>query len=444
MRNADSVNAGSANTDGMGGDGVTGGGATGGAATSGAATGAAAIGGGATGNTASDDAATGRGAVPVAPRPAASRLSYVDWVRGLAILVMIQAHALDAWTRVQDRTTTGYGWSALIAGLGAPMFLFLAGVSVALAASGRERKLGDAARAAASIRRRGWEIFGLAFLFRLQSYVLNAGATLTGLLKVDILNIMGPSIVGAAALWQAGRRFGPRLVLFAAAALAFTLLTPPVRGAEFLSAIPDPLEWYVRPSPGRSTFTLFPWAGFVFAGGVVGVLIAGSNAAGREARRHWGSASGDDSRIGARGQPGSDLTRFHFRLLAGSLALIAGAYGASYLPSIYSNSNFWTTSPTFFLMRVGIVSALLPLAYFYERRPRLLGRWVESSPIALFGQSSLFVYWVHTELAYGSVSLPLHKSLPFPRAFAAFVLLTLFMFVLTLVKNQVVGRWKGE
>jgi uncharacterized membrane protein len=349
-------------------------------------------------------------------RAPGSRLSYIDWVRGLAILVMIQAHALDAWTRVSDRSTTGYGWSALIAGFGAPMFLFLAGVSVVLAASGRERKLGDAARAAASIRRRGWEIFGLAFLFRLQSYVLNAGATLAGLLKVDILNIMGPSIVGAAALWQAGRRHGPRLALFAAAALALTFLTPPVRGSAALAAIPDPLEWYIRPAAGRSTFTLFPWAGFVFAGGFVGVLVEGARSRGR----------------------------FHLALLAGSLLLAAGAYGASHLPSIYANANFWTTSPTFFLMRVGIVSALLPLAYFYEQRPRLLGRWLSWSPMATFGQSSLFVYWVHTELAYGSASLPLHKSLPFPRALGAFALLTLFMFVLTVGKNALVRAWRDR
>lgn len=360
-----------------------------------------------------------------AGRPASARLSYVDWVRGLAILVMIQAHALDAWTRVPDRSTAGYGWSALIAGMGAPMFLFLAGVSVALAASGRERKLGDPGRAAAGITRRGWEIFGLAFLFRLQSYVLNAGATLAGLLKVDILNIMGPSIVAAAALWQAGRRRGARLALFAVAALVVSFLTPPVRGAAFLSAIPDPLEWYIRPAAGRSTFTLFPWAGFVFAGGVAGVLIAGAPRQGsvREKDSEW---------------------RFQGALLAGSLLLVAGAYGASHLPSIYANANFWTTSPTFFLMRSGIVSALLPLAWFYEQRPRLLARWIPGSPVALFGQSSLFVYWVHTELAYGSVSLPLHKSLPFGRAVAAFALLTLFMFVLTLGKNALARAWRAK
>ena len=42
--------------------------------------------------------------------------------------------------------------------------------------------------------RRGWQIFGLAFLFRLQSYVLSGFQNAVSLLKVDILNIMGPAM----------------------------------------------------------------------------------------------------------------------------------------------------------------------------------------------------------------------------------------------------------
>ena len=34
------------------------------------------------------------------------------------------------------------------------------------------------------------------------------------------------------------------------------------------------------------------------------------------------------------------------------------------------------------------------------------------SPILVLGRTSLFVYWVHVELAYGVWSLPLHHKLP--------------------------------
>jgi len=354
-----------------------------------------------------------------APAPATGRLAYIDWMRGLAILIMIQAHTLDSWTRVADRKTLAYGLSAILAGFAAPMFLFLAGVSVALGASARQRRTGDMAQAAASVRRRGWEIFGLAFLFRFQAYLLNPSGMLQGLFKVDILNIMGPSIVAAAALWQAGRAYGRRLSLFAGAALAMTLLTPPVRATHVIDWLPGVVEWYVRPGAGMSNFTFFPWAGFVFAGAFVGVLLERRPA--REAR-------------------------FHGWLLAGSLAFSAAAYAGSYLPSIHANSQWWTTAPTFFLLRVGVVTAVLSVVYFYERRPRVrgAGRTPPYSPMAVFGRSSLFVYWVHTELAYGFATSPLHKALPFWTAVAAFAAFTVFMFGLTLLKNRAVRAWRDR
>jgi len=350
--------------------------------------------------------------------PAGSgRLAYIDWMRGLAILIMIQAHALDSWTLVADRTTLAYGLSAILAGYAAPMFLFLAGVSVALGASARQRRTGDMAAAAASVRRRGWEIFGLAFLFRFQAYLLNPRAMLQGLFKVDILNIMGPAIVAAAALWQAGRGYWRRLAVFAGAALATALLTPAVRATHLIDGLPDLLEWYMRPGAGMSNFTVFPWAGFVFAGGFVGVLVDG--------------------------RPANE-PRFHGWLLAASLAFTAAAYAGSYLPSIHANSHWWTTAPSFFLFRVGIIAAILPLVYFYERRPRLLGARIDWSPMAVFGRSSLFVYWVHTEIAYGFLTAPLHKALPFWTALRAFAVFTIFMFALAMGKNRAVDAWRNR
>ncbi len=351
-------------------------------------------------------------------RSAAGRLSYIDWMRGLAILIMIEAHVLDAWTLPSDRQTPAFAVSAILAGFAAPMFLFLAGVSVALAASSGERRTGSAAGAAARIRRRGWEVFGLAFLFRFQAYILNPKAMLAGLLKVDILNIMGPSIVAAAALWQLAGRTRRRLLVLGGAALAFTLVTPLVRTASWVGALPPFVQWYLRPTPGRNNFTLFPWGGFVLAGAVVGVVIDRLRGQGAERRLHaW--------------------------MAPGALLFAGACYAGSYLPSIYADSQFWTSSPMFFLLRVGVVTSTLSVLYFYERRPRLLGaKWPWASPMVLFGQSSLFVYWVHVEMVYGVASEPFHRKLPFPAAVAAFAAFSLAMFGLVLGKNVAVARWR--
>jgi uncharacterized membrane protein len=350
-------------------------------------------------------------------RATGGRLSYIDWMRGLAILIMIEAHVLDAWTRPADRRSLAFGISAALAGFAAPMFLFLAGVSVALAASAGERKTGRVAISAERVRRRGWEVFGLAYLFRVQAYILNPKAMPAGLLKVDILNIMGPAIVAAAGLWQVAGRVRRRLVVLGGTALAVTLVTPLVRTATWVDALPPAVQWYLRPTPGRNNFTFFPWAGFVLAGAAIGVVL--DRTRGQDAER-----------------------RLHAWMAPGALLLAVACYAGSYLPSIYADSHFWTSSPMFFLLRVGLVTATLSTLYFYERRPRLLGaKWPWASPMVRFGQASLFVYWVHVEMVYGVASKPLHGSLPFPTAVAAFAVFSVAMFGLATLKNAGVARW---
>src|SRR5690349_14414364 len=120
----------------------------------------------------------------------ASRRAYLDVLRGVAVLIMIEAHVIDAWTRVADRRSRAFGESLILGGFGAPLFLFLAGVGVVMSAGSKARRSGDPAAASLAVQKRGLQIFALAFLFRLQSYVLGGfTAPAWTMLKVDILNI---------------------------------------------------------------------------------------------------------------------------------------------------------------------------------------------------------------------------------------------------------------
>src|SRR5262245_40168298 len=123
---------------------------------------------------------------------ARGRRIYIDWARGIAVLVMIGAHTLDAWTRAADRGTQAYAWLTILGGFAAPLCLWLAGVGVALSAA-RTIVITRGTRAAAveAICRRGIEIFLLAFLFRLQAFVISPGSPPVMLFRVDILNVMG-------------------------------------------------------------------------------------------------------------------------------------------------------------------------------------------------------------------------------------------------------------
>ncbi len=344
--------------------------------------------------------------------PRVGRRTYLDVLRGIAVLVMIEAHVIDSWTRAADRASSAFGWSLILGGFGAPLFLFLAGVAVSLSASSKARKLGDDRAAAIAVQKRGIEIFFLAFLFRLQAFILSGSSAAT-LLKVDILNIMGPAIVFTAVVWGFATSAQARLAVFAIATMIIAFATPVVRAFEWLAVLPDPIEGYIRPVPGLTNFSMFPWLAFVPAGAFAGVLIDRARTAEEEAQLNWGFA------------------------LAGT-ALAAGAYAASFLPTPYARSNFWTSSPAFFFLRVGIMTFTIALAYAWERRPSAGRRW---SPLRLLGESSLFIYWIHVEMVYGLISLPLHGAMTLAQAWLAFAVFCVFIVICAALKDRVANWW---
>src|SRR5216684_4521447 len=77
------------------------------------------------------------------------RLSYIDWMRGLACVFMFQTHCYDSWLSDDARHSTWFKWSQLGGTLPAPLFLFLAGISFALVTD-RLRSKGIAAGEIAS------------------------------------------------------------------------------------------------------------------------------------------------------------------------------------------------------------------------------------------------------------------------------------------------------
>ena len=124
--------------------------------------------------------------------------------------------------------------------------------------------------------------------------------------------------------------------------------------------------------------------------------------------------------------------------IAGAL-LIAGGFVAAAQPSIYRSSSFWTSSPTFFFIRLGILLMLVGAAYALHSRHAGRSRapsLVVRSPLQEFGRSSLFVYWIHVEMAYGVLSAPLHRRLPLEWAYVAFLMFSLFLYLLVRLKEH--------
>jgi uncharacterized membrane protein len=360
-----------------------------------------------------------------------SRRVYIDWARGIAVLVMIWAHTMDAWTRAADRHGLAYRDAAVLGGFAAPLFLWLAGLAVVLAATraaerpdpaaASSRRSSGRARGVEVACRRGLEIFILAFLFRLQGFIVTPGGSPVTLFRVDVLNIMGPAMVAVGLLWGAGGTVVARVVSCAITAAAIGMLTPIVRASSLVGALPIWLQWYMRPAGDLTIFTLFPWAGFVFAGGAVGAWLAAT----RDERAE---------------------RRLHLILGAFGALLIAFGFYMAGRPSIYRVSSFWTSSPTWFAIRVGILMVAVSVIYgcfATLRATRAIGT-PAIDPLARFGRSSLFIYWIHVELVYGYATWPIRGRLPLWGVIVAYVAFCAAMYGAIVLRDRLLANWRAR
>jgi uncharacterized membrane protein len=379
---------------------------------------------------------------------ARSRLAYIDWMRGLACVLMFQTHCYDSWLGGETRQGKFYMYSQLGGTFPAPLFLFLAGISFALVVEKLRQKNSSPAQIARTTIWRGAEIFGFGLLFRLQEYVVAWGwAPKSDLLRVDILNTIGISmmLMGVmcwGVLGMVRLRWGPppelalsgiegavrpggvrqshRGVLVMTAigvSLLISLLAPLLWTTWRPVWLPWPLESYIDGVhnlgvPQAGLFPIFPWTAFGFAGLAVGFVL----------QSKWAKAS-ELKIFLSLGGVGLVLIELSRWLDASSWRL-------------YPVYDYWHTSPEFFLVRGGMLLTILTASYAWCRWGA--GEW-GFSPLIQLGQASLLVYWVHIEFVYGRVSILRKHAQGIGSASVGLAIIFLAMLALAYVRTH----WKG-
>lgn len=353
----------------------------------------------------------------------ASRLAYIDWMRGLACVLMFQTHCYDSWLSPAARRSSFFTWSQVLGTLPAPLFLFLSGLSVSLVIGKLESAGAAPNKVAATVMRRGAQILGLGLLFRLQEYLIAfPWAPWTDLFRVDILNTIGVSIALLGGLyWIVGtwyaryhRDQSPVWALGTTAALTaavISCITPMLWTVWRPRLLPWPLESYLDGVhnlgiPQSWMFPVFPWTGFAFVGLACGVFLSKACWRKREA------------------------ILFSALALAGVMMVVAGKWLNS-RPQLYRVVDFWRTSPNFFLIRVGILFLILAAAYAWCR-----WAWRGFSPLIQLGQTSLLVYWVHIELVYGRISILKKHAMSVPGASVGLLIICLAMLILSVARTR--------
>ncbi len=276
---------------------------------------------------------------PASAPPARRRLEWLDFYRGLAVAVMIEAHVTNTFLHAAAWSEPWRLHLNYVNGLVAPSFLFIAGYGHGLGWLRRRDKPAPARSRVARLA--GIAALGYAMHFPLGALLGGAWAEAWRLgTQMDVLVCLAFSLMALVVLERlCGRRVNYAVSLGTVAALA---AAPLLAG---WTAGPAPLVAAVNQTTG-SLFPLLPWAAFVFCG--------------------FGEGQRSDS-----------WSRALFPVLACGAAV-----------AILGRGNLSNISAAFFFERLAWVLLLLPACAW------LSARW--SPRLFLFaGQESLTVYLSH-------------------------------------------------
>jgi len=344
--------------------------------------------------------------VPSSTAPAQARVRAFDWLRGLAVLVMVETHSMVLLRRELLATRTAV-FLDYVNGLVAPSFIFAAGFSLALvqvrtASSGGPR----GPRILRTLRRIG-EVLLVGTLINWVWFPISIEPG--WLLRMDILQCIGITLLVALPL-NAVLAPRPRTLVLASLLVSVTLFLV----SPFADGVTGPLQdLFNKDGPRHSVFPLLPWAAWAFLGGAAGATAAHGTAA--QVRR----------------------------LVAGiGIGSAAALLLKPVFLAVYPPHAFWVTDPANSGARGIAVMALLFVLLQLEARAPAGAR---PSPLVwlveLFGTSSLAAYFFHEMLLYYEFrGVSLARLAGGRCGWAGFAALTLVVIAATAVLSWITDR----
>jgi uncharacterized membrane protein len=310
-----------------------------------------------------------------------SRIIFIDLMRAFAVLQMVQGHTIDALLSNEYRSFQSpifVVWY-FMRGMTAPIFLFTAGTVFTYLLRTNSETFFENPRVKKGIKRFLLLVF-LGYLLRFPtpspfnfSHVSSDQWNI--FFAVDVLQSIGFGIlfIMVFALISEKTKISDYIVFAVAACIIFGLF-PVFEKINWASFLPVPIAGYFYSGTG-SIFPLFPWAGYVVGGAVLGSYLA----------KH----------------PLVFKTKkFSLMVLIFGVSFISAAM----LLNIFGNDFFhgaWIGQIYTILLRVGFVLILNSLVSFICLE-------VETIPhiLILIGRNTLLIYVVHLVIIYGSAWNP--------------------------------------
>ena len=309
---------------------------------------------------------------------ASQRLTFIDILRGIACVWMIETHAVNAF--LNDAFTEGMLYNALKISNGfvAVSFIFCAGAGFRLALESKLQDYISFGKPLWNYVTRLLFILGIGYslqtpIFSLDYLLGSSSEEWMRFLDSNVLQLIVISSFLALIGLLATRSLNQMMIYAWLMMVGVFWLTPIIWSisGETLMQIPDFMRMYVSKQPPAS-FPLFPWVGYYFAGYIATHYFVGSK----------------------------DRNRASNIYLIVSIGLMLVVYGVSRTDWTYYNSelNWWLVSPMHMMFRVS--GAMFLFALLYKLQDKLTGPI--SRALILNGRESLVVYVGQGIILYGA------------------------------------------
>lgn len=348
------------------------------------------------------------------------RYIFVDLLRGLALLVMIEVHVFNAFLDPSIKAQSWFSVLNYINGLVAPSFLFVSGFAFILSTNTNERIKLFSPAVSKRLTRIGL-IFLVGYSLHLPRYSFSqmmkvSEAEILTFYNVDVLQCIATGLLLLLLMKVVTSNEKQFNSVLLASTIAVIGLAPFAWQYDFTNVFPVWFANYFNQKNG-SLFPLFPWLGFMFTGAI--------------AAKYFLTLKDD-----------AEQKRFISRItLTGIILVVITHLVLTELTPIEIRSI--RPNPFFFLQRLGYVFILLVLCWHFDQK-----RKITKSFILDFSRESLIVYWFHLTVLFAvifggkSLTMIVDHSYNVTEAIIATIILILLMIIAAKTWGRIKSKYR--
>ena len=312
-----------------------------------------------------------------------NRIIFLDMMRALAVLMMVEGHTIDTFLSDQYRTfdSTLFSIWFTIRGFTAPIFMFTSGVAFTYLLRSVKEPFFQNPRVQKGFLR-FLTLVVIGYLLRYPTFSVLDFSVVTreqwmGFFTVDALHLIGFGLLFILGLSYISEKLKiGDFTIFSIGALFFFGMFNFTETINWANYLPIPFAGYLYHGTG-SYFPFFPWAGYVICGGMLGSYLAHN--------------------------PDSfTSTKFSLRLFyIGAGILILSQIIEAAEDIFYGKEEFWTDNFYVITLRLGGIILLNSFMSFVALKLKNIPEFVKQ-----VGRHTLLVYSVHVIILYGSAWVP--------------------------------------